>query len=267
MIKKTLFIIPLLLFAKVDNSFFQSGNTGWFFGEYNETNETNKTKLVKINPYNLNKMMKLPDNKFMHSIPLNNLNLYSAGDFKKVFKRARGIAVMHPTRYNVYVVKKMQKFMTDQATKFAKVWYVETLENPNELGYPGINAASFARTAAWYKQHKKYKEFFKKHRNDIGFVIFYNPDDKMATTRQHWVYNSFKQDYPYNYTIMWINIKKRPDLVKKFHIKTTPDNFYVYKNKKNQAIWVRIKAGLMSESELLSNTIFTFNNIIEKKDK
>ena len=266
MIKKTLFIIPLLLFAKVDNSFFQSGNTGWFFGEYNETNETNKTKLVKINPYNLNKIMKLPDNKFMHSIPLNDLDLYSANGFHKIFKRARGIAVMHPTRYNVYVVKRMQKFMTDQATRFAKVWYVETLENPSELGYPGINTASFARTTAFYAQQKKYKEFFNKHKDNIGFVIFYNPDDKMATIRQHWIYNAFKKDYP-GYTIEWVNIKKRPDLVKKFHIQTTPDNFYVYKNSKGQAIWVRIKAGLITESKLLNNTIFTFNNIIEKKDK
>jgi len=264
-VKKALLFLPFLLFAGVNNSFYNSGNTGWFFNEYNETNETNKTSPAKINPYNVKALMKLPDNKFMHSIPLDNLNLYTADGFKKVFKRAKGIAVMHPTRYNVYVVKKMQKFMTDQATKFAKVWYVETLQNPT-LEYPGINPASFARTASFYAQQKKYKEFFTKHKNDIGFVVFYNPKDKMATTRQHWTFNQFKKDYP-GYTIVWIDITKRPDLVRKFKIKTTPDNFYVYKNKKGEAVWVRIKAGLMSESELLSNTIFTFNNIIAPKDK
>jgi conjugal transfer pilus assembly protein TraF len=264
--KKILLLLPFLLFADVNNAFFKKGNTGWFFGD-NEKNETNKTKkMAKINPYNLKQMMKLPDDKFMASIPLNNLDLYSAEDFQKVFKRAKGIAVMHPTQKNVYIVKKMQKFMTDQATKFAKVWYVETLQRPNELEYPGINAATFAKTANYYKKKKEYNDFFKKHTNDIGFVVFYNPKDKMFNTRQKWIYKSIKKEYP-GYDVVWVDVSKRPDLVKKFNIKVLPDNFYVYKNKKGEAVWVRIKAGLVSESELKDNVIFTFDNIIAKKDK
>jgi len=266
MLKKALLFIPFLLLAEINNNFFTSGNTGWFFGDINETNETNKTRVTRINPYNLKELMKLPDDKFMRSIPLNNLDLYSADDFSKVFKRAKGIAVMKPTRDNVYVIKKMQKFMTDQATKFAQVWYLETIEKPNELEYPEIKSVTFARTTAYYKKKKETKEFFEKHKNDIGFVIFYKPEDKMSNIRQKWIYNNFLKEYP-DYDVVWIDITKRPDLVKKFNIKELPDNFYVYRNKKGEAVWVRIKAGLMSESELKDNTIFTFKNIISKKDK
>jgi len=259
------FLLPILLFAEVNNQFFNTAHRGWFFGETNETNETNKTKPQKINPFDVKKMMKLPDKEFMASIPLDNLDLYSAQDFKKVFQRARGIAVMKPTRQNVYIVKRMQKFMTDQADKFARVWYLETIQNP-ELEYPGIQSSTFARTTQFYEKQKTQKAFFKKHSEDIGFVVFYNPADKMSNVRQRWIYNSFKKEYP-NYDIVWIDVTKRPDLVKKFNIKTLPDNFYVYKNKKGEGIWVRIKAGLVSETELKDNVIFTFKNIISKKDK
>jgi len=260
-----LLFIPLLLSATVDNDFYKTSKKSWFFG-YKETNETNKTKPKKINPYNIKKMLKLPDDEFMSSIPLNNLDLYTAEGFRQVFNRAKGIAVMKPTQRNVYVLKKMQKFMTDQAEKFTKVWYVQTLQNPNELGYPEINPSSFARTTAYYKKEAKIKEFFKKHKDDIGFVVFYDPKDEMSNTRQKWVYEGFKKEFP-DYDVVWVDVTKRPDLVKKFNIKVLPDNFYVYKNKKKEAIWIRVKAGLVSETELKDNTIFTFENIILKKDK
>jgi conjugal transfer pilus assembly protein TraF len=272
--KKVLFLLsPFLLFAEVkksdaaiNNSFFETGNHSWFFG-YNDVNETNKTNKItkKINPYDLKQTMKLPDDEFMNSIPLNNLDLFKADDFKKTFKRVRGIAVMQPTQKNVYIMKKMQKFMTDQAEKFARVWYVQTIQHPNELGYPDINPASFAQTATYYKKKKETDEFFKKHKNDIGYIVFYNPADKMSNIRQKWIYNTIKKDYGYD--VVWIDVTKRPDLVKKFNIKEVPDNFYVYKNKKGEGIWVRVKAGLASEGDIKENTMFTFKNIIAKKDK
>jgi len=266
--KLLLFLFPLFLLAKTNNSFFQSGNIGWFFNEYSENNETNKTKISKLqrNPYDYNKLMKLPDNEFIKQVPINELNNFRADEFKKVFQRIRNIAVMNPTQRNVYLVKKYQKFMTEQAEKFAKVWYLQSIEKPNELGYPQIASTSFGRTPAYYKQKKEYDEFFKKHSKDIGFVVFYDPKDKMVNAREKWVYKYLKEEYP-DYTVMWINIIQRPDLVKKFGIKALPDNFYIYKNKKGEAIWVRIKAGLVTEAELKDNVIFTFKNIILKKDK
>ena len=261
-----LLFIPLLLSATIDNDFYKTSKKSWFFG-YKETNETNKTKKPKtINPFNIKEMLKLPDDEFIKAIPLNNLDLYTADGFRKVFSRVKDIAVMKPTQRNVYALKKMQKFMTDQAEKFAKVWYIQTLQNPTELDYPDINPASFAKTANYYKKEAKIKEFFNKHKDDIGFVVFYNPKDKMSNTRQKWVYEGFKKEFP-NYDVVWIDVTKRPDLVKKFNIKELPDNFYVYKNKKGEAIWVRIKAGLVSETTLKDNVIFTFENIVKKEDK
>ena len=261
-----LIFLPLFLFAEINNDFYNTAKTGWFFNENNETNETNKTKEANINPFDLKEIMKLPDDKFMRSIPVNNLDMYSADAFQKVFKRAKGIAVMHPTRENVYVVKKMQKFMTDQASKFARVWYVETIQHENELGYPEIKATSFAKTTAYYRKKEEIEKFFKKHIDDLGFVVFYNPKDKMANTREKWTIEGFKKKYG-NYDFVWVDVTKRPDLVKKFNIKELPDNFFVYKNKKGEGVWIRIKAGLPTESELVNNTIFMFKNIIDKKDK
>ncbi len=261
-----LLLLPLLLFAKVNNSFYNTPKTGWFFNENNETNETNQTKTLKINPYNEKEIMKLPDDVFMKTIPLNNLELYSAKTFNKVFKRAKGIAVMKPTRENVYVVKKMQKFMTDQATKFTQVWYVETLQNPNELGYPEIKASTYARDTKMIQEKEKEKTFFKKHLKDLGFVVFFNPKDKMTNTREKWIIDTFKKEFG-EFDFVWIDITKRPDLVRKFNIKELPDIFFVYKNPKGEGIWARVKTGLTTLDELVKNTIFVYKNIIAPKDK
>jgi conjugal transfer pilus assembly protein TraF len=92
-----------------------------------------------------------------------------------------------------------------------------------------------------------------------------NKANHMVNTRLKWVYEDIKNTY--GLTVKYIDIRERPDLVKKFRIKHLPDNFFVYKNKKGELIWVRVKAGLIAKDELFNNTIFLFNNIIENKDK
>jgi len=263
--KISLFFLPFLLFAYVDNRFFNDEKRGWFFYETNtsENNDTNKTKKPIFSE---KKLMKLPDDKFMKSIPLNNLDILSAETFRKSLKRAREIAVMKPTKNNVLVVKRMEKFMTDQSEKYAKVWYVIAKENP-ELEYPEIKTTPFAQTPKFYEKQRKRKEFFTKHKNDIGYVVFMlkNKANHMLNTRLKWIYEDIKDTY--GLAVKYIDIRERPDLVKKFKIKHLPDNFFVYKNKKRELIWVRVKAGLITKEELLNDTMFLFNNIIRKKDK
>jgi len=265
--KKNLIFLPFLLYAYIENSYFNDEKRGWFFYETNSTIEQNNTKKKKQKIiFDEKKLMKMSDEKFMKSIPLNNLDMLSAESFKKIMTRARQIAVMKPTKSNVLVVKKMEKFTTDQAEKYAKVWYVLTLENPN-LEYPQIKTTPFAQTPKYYAKQREIKNFFDKHKKDLAFVVFMakTPQNHMINTRLKWIYKDIEKEY--GIKTEYIDIKERPNLVKKFNIKELPDNFFVYKNKKGELIWERIKAGLVTKESLVNNTMFLFKNAIQEKDK
>jgi len=264
-----LMLLSTLSFAYVDNNFFTNEKEGWFFYK-TDSNETNKSKeqnkTLPINTKKLaKKLLKMDDNKFMKNIPLENLDMFSASDFREINKKAREIAVMKPTKYNVFVVKKLQKFMSDQSEKFAKVWYIETLQNPS-LEYPQIKTNPFSLTPAYYKKQKEIKDFFDKYRDRLAFVVFIDgKNDKMQSIRSTWTYKEMVEKY--HMTVRFIDVRQRPDLVAKFKIKELPDNFFVYKNSKGEAIWMRIKAGLITKTELINNTMFLVKNAILDKDK
>ena len=267
--KKILFLIPLFLFAKIDNTWFNQGKEGWFFyQENNETNETNKTKQLPIYAKNMRdyvkRLMKLPDNEFMKYIPLNSLDQLTAEEFRKINKRAKEIAVMKPTRENVIIVKRLNKFMTDQADKYARVWYAVTLQNP-QLQYPSIKTTPYQLTPDWYKKQKEIKDFYAKYKNKLGYVVFYDPRNKIIEKRLHFVYDDIAKQY--GIYVKYIDVTKRPDLVAKFRIKSLPDNFFVYSKDDKNGIWVRFMTGLPTNTEVIKNTMFMFNNVVSPKDK
>ncbi|MFG5141899.1 hypothetical protein O8I45_08735, partial [Campylobacter lari] len=67
--------------------------------------------------------------------------------------------------------------------------------------------------------------------------------------------------------VEYIDTDKRPELIKKFNLTTTPESFFIYKNSKGEAIWQRVKAGLANREEIIKNTLFLFDNAILEKDK
>ena len=64
-----------------------------------------------------------------------------------------------------------------------------------------------------------------------------------------------------------MNVDERKDLVEKFKLTTSPENFFVYRNKDGEAVWHRVKAGLVNKDVIIKNTMFLFDNAIMEKDK
>lgn len=240
------------------SSFFEDSKRGWFYYEkYADSNisEDNQTKIERrINA----------DDMFISSIPLNNLDLLTAEEFTETFEKVRKIAIMNPTKTNVVTMQIMNKWQVDQSEKFAKVWALNLLENPN-LEYPEIRDDKFGRSDMLKQKQERISNFYKEHKEDFSYVVFISDLNKETNEKQRGIYDSLKGEYDVN--VEYINVDQRKDLISKFRLATTPENFFVYKNSKGEAIWQRVKAGLTNRDDIINNTLFLFDNAILEKDK
>lgn len=252
--------VILLMFAGLcslngagSNEFFQNGKEGWFYFK-DDVIESEKDK----------KDQNLTDQQFMKSIPLGDLSSLSAKEYQETFTKAKEIAVMNPTKENVQIVQMMNKFQTEQSEKYAKIWMVNSIENP-DLEYPEIGKDKFSRSAQFHQKEKDTEAFFEKHKNDLGYVVFYNLSNEMAFKRQQIVFDSIVDKY--GIAVEYFNTDENPELVKNYKLASSIENFFVYKNSKNEAIWMRVKSGLANQEEIIKNTVFLFDNAIMEKDK
>ncbi|HEF9750404.1 TPA: hypothetical protein SB143_001910, partial [Campylobacter coli] len=89
--------------------------------------------------------------------------------------------------------------------------------------------------------------------------------NKEINEKQKGIYRSLQSDYGVN--VEYVNVDERKDLISKFKLATTPENFFVYRNSKGEAIWQRVKSGLTNKDDIINNTLFLFDNAILEKDK
>ena len=67
----------------------------------------------------------------MRSVRLNSLDDLSVKEYTEIFERVKSIATMRPTKENVKIMQIMNKWQTEQSERFAKVWAINLLEDPN----------------------------------------------------------------------------------------------------------------------------------------
>ena len=195
---------------------------------------------------------------------LNSLDDLSVKEYTEIFERVKSIATMRPTKENVKIMQIMNKWQTEQSERFAKVWAINLLEDPN-LEYPNIVDTKFAKISKIAQKDKETEDFFKSKKDRLAFVIFYGNLNQDAINRQKEVYEHIQRLY--GIQAKFIDIDNKPLIKERFKLTTSPENFFLYKNKNGEAIWHRIKAGLAAQSEILSNTRFLFDNVIIEKDK
>ena len=239
------------------NEFFETNKRGWHYFERDK--DENKTDLVEQK-----KQIDTEDEQFMSSIPINNLDLLSAKQFTETFEKARQIAVMKPTKQNVAIVQKMNKWQMDQSELFAKIWTINNLENPN-LEFPEIKTSRAGIDSRKNQQKAKQDKFFEDKKDNLGFVVFVSAVNQEINSKQKGVYEALQRMY--DIEVEYIDIDTNQDFVKALNLITTPENFFIYKNSKDEVIWQRIKSGFVTREEILSNIMFLFENAILKDDK
>ncbi|WP_260604873.1 conjugal transfer protein TraF [Campylobacter sp. MIT 97-5078] len=239
------------------NDFFSTSKRGWHYFEKDDVNKS-------VNLEERKKEIDKQDEVFMSSIPLNSLENLTAEEFTQTFEKARKIATMKPTKENVAILQKMNKWQLEQSEKFAMIWQVNLLENPN-LEFPELASDKFGRNDALIQRDKKVEQFFKSHKDNLAFVVFMSKFNENTNIKQKDIYDTIKRQY--DVTVEYIDVDIRKDLIKTFKLETTPENFFIYKNSKGEAIWKRIRAGLSNKDDIINNTIFLFENAILEGDK
>ena len=149
-------------------SYYSDSKRGWFY--YELYPENNTTLISEENKTKINERMN-QDDIFISSIPLNNLELLTAEEFTNTLEKVKKIAVMNPTKRNVATFQIMNKWQVEQSEKFAKVWALNLLENPN-LEFPEILTDKFGRDHLRDEKEADIKNFFDKNRENFSYVVF-----------------------------------------------------------------------------------------------
>ncbi len=262
--KLLLYCSPLLLLSlghANESSFFNDAKRGWHYYEIYKKDIPPKTDEEKQKEL---KIRRNADDEFIDQIPIDNLSILTAEEFTETFEKVRKISVMNPTKRNVKVMQIMNKWQIDQSDKFTKVWALNLLEDP-DLEYPEIRADKIGRNEMYRLEEEKKKKFFTDHKDNFIYVVFYSSANERANEAQRGIYKDIKNRYGVD--VEFIDVDERIDLVHKLGLKTTPENFFLLRNSKGEAIWQRVKAGLANRDDVVKNTIFAYENEILERDK
>ena len=114
-------------------------------------------------------------------------------------------------------------------------------------------------------EDKRTKEFFEKNKENLAFVVFYSGKNQEGYRNQKAIYDVIEGKY--GIEAKYIDLDTNPDLIQRFNLTAFPENFFVYRNSKNEAIWHRVKAGHATLNTIVDTTIFLFDNAILEEDK
>ena len=253
----------------ISNDFFNDSKRGWHYYEKEPITKEEKQEEVINQKETINKETKkekreLDDEAFMKSIPLNALNSLTVKEYTETFDRVKSIATMKPTKENVKILQAMNKWQTEQSERFAKVWAINLLEDPN-LEFPNISNDKFGRTNKGMMAKAETQKFFEEKKDKLSFVVFYSARDQKGSYNQKAIYDLVEKDY--GIKTYYVDLDSNPDLIEKFKLTALPENFFLYKNSKGEGVWHRIKAGFANMDVILDTTQFLFDNAILEEDK
>lgn len=206
------------------------------------------------------------DEKYITSIPLDNLESMSAEEFRKAIDKVKDIAVMKPTQENIMAWKRMVKFSTDQSKLFTVNYKVASIMNDG-YEYNDIGTGGFSQNTM--KEAQKQRDKAKYLTDNIVFVTFAKNTEGKVTQKQIMANMDLKRDYGVD--TRTFSTEDYPDIAEKLKITNDIENFVYYKDKKE---WQRIRRGLIDADTFVSDFMFfeenkdTFkNNNKNEKDK
>ena len=255
-----LLLCSSVAFGATNNAFYNDTKRGWHYYEA-EPQVQEQEKMTKKQE---KEKKGLDDEAFMKSVPLNALDSLTVKEYTETFDRVKSIATMKPTKENVKILQAMNKWQTEQSERFAKVWAINLLEDPN-LEFPEVADSKFAKNQKMIVEDKRTKEFFEKNKENLAFVVFYSGKNQEGYRNQKAIYDVIEDKY--GIEAKYIDLDTNPDLIQRFNLTAFPENFFVYRNSKNEAIWHRVKAGHATLNTIIDTTIFLFDNAILEEDK
>lgn len=182
------------------------------------------------------------------------LSSLTADEFQALLENVKKVAVMHPTKRNVESYIKLQNYSMNQSVVFEKKYKSIILADPS-LNIAVNNAnGTYGRTIIDPEEEAHRKQFYDKHNEELGFIVFLNDETSTRTKKTKALFDRIQRKYGLVYKIAYTQTSQGLAAAK--NVKTVPDVFLVYKTANSGAIWNRVATGIVTEDDILENTDF-----------
>ena len=280
----TLFVLfnyTLIFATAVDNSFYNNSKYGWFYYKKDLKKKKEKKKMIKEKELTTLERIKIPfenneerkerkklEKSYINNLPYDELDELSADEYRRMLDTTREISVATPKKNYVKAYATLQKFWMDKSEKYAKVWKVANLENPDELIYDKFESSLTGRKYRGQLETKERAKFFNGLKKRLGYIIIVENINNTNEIKQiKLIYDSLKKEFKINYKIVdFYDVHK---LARKLKIKkeNLPDHYFMYQGNKNREIFKRVSKGYPSRDKVLKNTEFIYKNVLFEKNK
>ena len=240
-----LILISSTAYAEKIKTYYDDAKRGWFWFEDPKKEEKKKKKPEKklvVNP------------KVLKPEYLNNL---TAEEFRKLYERVKGIAVMNPTEQNIGAVVYLTDFMRQKSLNFAYAYQNYILQHPEY----DMNRVSGTTSWSWRKasleREERMKRYIKLNADDIGLFFFASAGCPFCE-EQSKILKFLSADYGIAVKTVTNNVcvpsypncSINPVMFERFKVETTPTIVLVYRDKNNQPRFAKIASGLVTEERL-----------------
>lgn len=276
-----------------NDSYFNDGKKGWFWGEEKAQEKKDEQQLPSIpdltkiknsnfNDENFKKvqdMLKKKDElndgvityngkeyktiSTQTSVPWEILDTLHPEELGKIETETRNISISYPTNENVLEYKKLQHYIAKKALGFTDANYLVTRQD-SEISNWVAETSMRNRVEIDAKREdnlNKGKEVLQEHKNNMIILVATSPTCPYCK-KQMPLIDKFYKDYDVEYKE--IDISKNKEFAMKYQVQKTPDLFLLYRDTNDEPLLTRFGSGLHSLSDIKSGVLaglVTFNKI------
>jgi glucan-binding YG repeat protein len=233
----------LFVCAGADDAFFEQKKETWFYYAKDEVTDDDN---VTVEPTST---MRQKEDELIENIPWEKLDQLSAKEFSTLITSVKEIAVMRPDQKNVSAYIRLQKYATDQSSRFMNAWQVATIEDPTLTD--NLPVSKRLRDVKKRSAREENENFARNMAERGTLVLFYSEADMATAKGQLYEYDVLKRLYGFEFRA--IAIEKNTKYADALELSVYPDNWFYYKEDDGSMSWRRIGAGGRSAPELISN--------------
>jgi len=234
---------------KAEKNYWDRSKEGWFWYEKAlKEKKPEKEKKVKLYSRPL-------DEKTLGSMRLDELKAL-AEDLKK-------LAIEEPDEYNVRRYLVVQKYLTDKAERFARMWRLVLLKHP-ELNPEAGSPPSEAGRAVLAEVERRKLEMTLKNLKGRAALVFFSRKGCPFCEKERSVLSLFEDRY--GWLVKEVDVEQDPEVASAFGVTAVPDMWLIYRNPDDSPFYFRVRAGFATLSEVEEGIGFVYENAVKNPE-
>lgn len=242
-------LASLVVSLSAADHFYEERKNTWFFGvEEPLPSDENETE---ASTEALQEEREMGDEEYIASIPWDHLDTLSAKEFSAMIDKTKQIAVVKPTVENTSAYIRLQKYATDQSSRFMDAWRLAIIQDPLLTDSHAVTKAERDRGLSTKVAERN--ALFKKMSAYTTIVMFYSEADMKSAKAMLLPLKRFKERH--NIPFNTISVENNPDYIKNLGLVRFPELWY-YTEEAGVSAWRRFGTGVLSLSQMEENMEF-----------